>query len=130
MFQLNGERYGNNSIVDPNDIGEDERGLFCLTDQLDCCRGGMFGTRGRWFDEQGVELESRDSSRGTDGFYDNRGVSTVRLNRVSVGVSNFAGGIFRCEIPDAANAPQEMFIGLYTPNSGMTSPVGGGEGRG
>ncbi len=119
VFQLNGTQYGNNSVVDPSDIGEDERGLFCLTSFLECCRGGVFGSRGNWVDERGVNVSTRPESEDQDlEFYNNRGMGAVRLNRRFTGTSGFAGGMYKCVIPDANNTFRDLFIGIYPPNFG------------
>ena len=127
MFQLNGIQYGNNSVVDPNDIGENEFGLFCLTNHPDCCRGGALGSRGNWFDSSGLNVASLPTSieQGLE-FYDNRGMGAVRLNRRLTGPSSFPGGMFRCEIPDANNTFRDLYIGIYPPSFGelAVSPVG------
>lgn len=51
-------------------------------------------------------------------FYDNRGMSAVRLNRVGSGVRPFSEsrGMFGCEIPDADNVMQQIFVGMYPPD--------------
>ena len=120
VLQLNGERFHNNSIVDPSDIGEGENGLFCLTNKVNCCRddGGLLRSRGEWYNPEGVDLPHKDGLGGAEGFYNNRGNSTVRLNRVGTGPSDFSGGLFRCEIPDTNDVFQNLYVGLYPTGSG------------
>ena len=119
VLQLNGERHPSHSLLDPSAVGEGSQALLCLTPDLTCCRGGIFGTRGNWFDSSGEDLPTREELAGGDEFYDNRGESALRLNRVGGGASSFPGGMFRCEIPDVNNTLQELFVGLYPPNTGI-----------
>lgn len=119
VFQLNGEQYGNNSVIDPREIGEDNGGLFCLTNNRNCCRAGSgFGAKGDWYDSQGQDIPFKAALEGGTGFYNNRGSSAVRLNRVGTVSDDFPSEIFRCEIPDGDDTSQDLFIGLFLPNSG------------
>ena len=119
LLQLNGERFGNNSIFDPQDIGEGESALFCLTSNLNCCRGSSGrGARGDWFDSSGTDLPKLIDLPGGVGFYSNRGSSVVRLNRAGSVLSDFTGGLFQCKIPGVDDVLQELTIGLYPPNTG------------
>lgn len=123
MFQWNGERYGNHSLLDPSGIGEGMEALFCLTPRLDCCKRG--GNNGDWFDSEGQDVPIGTELGEDSGFYNNRGVSAVRLNRRGSLSSDFTSGIFLCEIPDVDDIPQYLYIGLYLPNTGMKIFVGG-----
>ena len=116
LLQLNGERFGNNSIFDPQDIGEGESALFCLTSNLNCCR--VSSRRGAWFDSSGTDLPNLIDLPGGVGFYSNRGSSVVRLNRSGSVLSDFTGGLFQCKIPGVDDVLQELIIGLYPPYTG------------
>lgn len=127
VFQFNGERLGNNSIIDPNTIGEGEQGLFCLTNDRDCCRGTTLDARREWYSSDGNDLPNRLTVSATqrEGLYSNRGQGTVRLNRIAVGSdpSTLPPGMFRCDISDENNAVQQLFIGIYPPNSGSDTYI-------
>ena len=108
-FSLNGTTYQNNSLVALEDIGEERDALFCITNQIACCKPGENGTAlGNWFFSNGTRVLS-------DGdFYRDRGQMVIRLNRRGGGED----GIYRCEIPDAMNVIQTIYIGVYTASSG------------
>ena len=115
-FSLNGITYQNNSIVFLEDIGEGGDGLLCLTDLTACCRpGSASGNRpvlGNWFFPNGSRVPS--SGNQLD-FHRTRGQSVVRLQRRRGGED----GIYRCEIPDAMNVIQTIYIGVYSePDAG------------
>ena len=93
------------------DIGEaDDDGLLCMTDQPSCCHSyytdNVRGAIGNWFFPNGTRIP------GTAGHWDlhrTRGHMVVRLHRRRGG----AEGIYRCEIPDAKNVIQTIYIGVY-----------------
>ena len=103
---LRGITYQNNSIVTLEDIGEGDEALFCLTDQTACCHSSSGSSLGNWFFPNGTRVPSSDSQWG---FHRTRGQSVVRLQRRRGGVT----GIYRCEIPDAMNVIQTIYIGVY-----------------
>ena len=103
-FSLNGKTYQNNSCVALEDIGEGDDALLCMTNLTVCCRSPSLGN---WFFPNGTRVvRTRD-------VYRTRGQSVVRLNRIRGGVA----GIYRCEIPDAINVTQTIYIRLYTTNA-------------
>lgn len=120
---MDGERLANNSIVDPNNLGENEQALFCLTNDDDCCSGleNPPERRGEWFGSNGVDLPNRQTvaETGIEGLYSNRGPGTVRLNRIATGngPSALPAEILRCEIAEN-NVSTEIFVGVYPPGSG------------
>ena len=94
------------------DIGEERDSLLCITNLTACCIPSYTGQNGRslgnWFFPNGTRVPSKgDISR-------NRGQMVVRLNRRRGGED----GIYRCEIPDAMNVTQTIYIGVYTASSG------------
>ena len=110
-FSLRGTVYRNNSLVTLEDIGEGDDALVCITDQPACCYRyfGLF--LGQWFFPNGSRLPS--SGRQRD-FYRTRGRSMVSMHRWRGGVN----GIYSCEIPDAMNVTQTIYIGVYTGSAG------------
>ena len=109
-FWFKGTFYQNNSIVTLDDIGEGSDALLCLTDLTACCRpGSASGNKsvlGNWFFPNGTRVPS---SGNKSDFHRTRGQSAVLLQRRRGGVN----GIYRCEIPDAMNVIQTVYIGVY-----------------
>ena len=101
-FSLRGTVYQNNSLVTLEEIGERDDALLCVTDGL---------LLGHWFFPNGSRLPS--SGQQWD-FFRARDRSMVRMHRRRGGVS----GIYRCEIPDAMNVTQTIYIGVYTGSTG------------
>ena len=98
------------------DIGEWDDALLCLTDQPACCKrpftGEMGLTLGNWFFPNGTRVPS-EGGRHWD-FFRARGQMVVHMHRRRGGVT----GIYHCEIPDAMNVIQTIYIGVYTANTG------------
>ena len=116
-FSLNGITYQNNSIVMMEDIGEGDDALLCMTNQTACCIPPYSGARGEngsiignWFFPNGTRVPSS----GDRDFYRTRGQMVVGLHRRRGGVE----GIYRCEIPDAMNVTQTLYIGVYSISTG------------
>ena len=117
-FSLNGTVYQNNSLVTLEDIGEGDDALLCMTDQPACCRP-PYTTWGNWFFPNGTRVSAYVTYIQPVlyiqwGFYRTRGHMVVRLNHGRGGED----GIYRCEIPDAMNVTQTIYIGLYTASTG------------
>ena len=112
-FSLRGTTYQNNSNVTLEDIGEGVDALLCLTDLIACCQMG--GVRGDWFfpNRARVPTDTVNNTLQWD-IYSTRGQMVVRLNRWRGG----ATGIYSCEIPDAMNVTQTIYIGVYTASTG------------
>ena len=113
---LRGTTYQHNSNVTLEDIGEGYDALLCITNQTACCQPpytGEMGQRaiGNWFFPNGTRVPSRGSNWD---FYRTRGQMVVRMNRRRGGVE----GIYRCEIPDAMNVTQTIYIGMYSASTG------------
>ena len=110
-MSLRGTTYQNNSIVILEDIGEGDDALLCKTNQTACCRNPAIGN---WFFPNGTRVSS--SSNQWD-FHRDRGQMVVRMHRRRGGVE----GIYRCEIPDAVNVTQSLYIGVYSASTGEWS---------
>ena len=118
-FSLNGTIYQNNSLVNLEDIGEDDDALLCTTANTACCsRAESPGAAilGQWFYPNGSAVADRIVNIEGDEweFYRTRGPSIVRLNRRRGGVT----GIYGCLVPDTLNTDQPLYIGLYTASTG------------
>ena len=102
---LRGTTYQNNSIVTLTDIGEGNDGLLCITN-------GVNGSvRGDWYFPDGTRVFS---TQNDSDIYGNRDQMMVRMNRRGGGEE----GIYHCEIPDAVNRNQSIYIGVYNTSSG------------
>lgn len=105
-FELGGKMYLNNSNLSISDIGEGDQALYCKTDKELCC-GTVPYRFGRFYYPSGIEVPI---SRFGHDFYRNRGEQLIRLNRRSSAIS--PTGKYRCEIPDASDVVQNVFITL------------------
>ena len=106
-FELKGEVYDNNSMVNILAIGEGDDALLCKTNKQDCC-GTVPNRFGEFYYPNGVRV-SINSAR--HGFYRNRGDQVIRLNRRD-GIT-IPTGRFSCEIPDASGVTQKRFINVF-----------------
>ena len=94
------------------DIGEGDDALLCVTDLTACCRP-PWSVAGSWFFPNGTRIlhfYANYTTRTQWDFYRTRG----QMHRRRGGVD----GIYRCEIPDAMNVTQTIYIGVYTANTG------------
>ena len=116
-FSLRGIPYSNNSIVTLEDIGEHDNALVCVTNLTACCRHPYTSENvsvfGNWFLPNGTRVPSKHNHNNESDFYRDRGDMVVRLNRRIGGME----GIYRCMIPDAINVIQNIYIGVYSPNT-------------
>ena len=112
-FSLRNTTYQNNSIVMLEDIGEGEDdALLCNTNYSACCRlSNMVHVLGNWFFPNGGRIPSADHKWD---IYRTRGQMVVVMHRRRGGVE----GIYRCEIPDAMNVTQTIYIGVYSASTG------------
>ena len=114
-FSLNGTTYQNNSIVTPEDIGEGDDALLCMTNLTACCRCSEMGNAiGNWYFPNGSRVPCSESESG---FFRSRHQMAVHLQHRRGG----AEGIYRCEIPDTMNVTQTIYIGVYSTKTGKWS---------
>ena len=108
-FSLNGTIYKNNSFVILENIGEGDAALLCLINETDCCRPphNRGGVRGNWSFPNGTRVPS--SGKQWD-IHRTRGHMVVTLNMRRGG----GEGVYRCEIRNAMNVTQTIYIGVYT----------------
>ena len=115
VFVLNGAVTPNHGFVLLDNIGEGDDALLCLTDQTACCRppytGAMRQAIGNWFFPNGTRVPSSGSQWD---LHRTRGHMVVLLHRRRGGVE----GVYSCEIPDAMNVTQTLYVGLYTNTTG------------
>ena len=110
---LRGIPYKNNSIVTLENIGEGPDALLCITHLTACCRPPYTNgsALGNWYLPDGTRVPA---SRNQWDFYRTRGQMVVRMHRRRDGEE----GIYRCEIPDAMNVKQTIYIGVYSASTG------------
>ena len=109
-FLLNGQLYPNNSVVTLTDIGDIFNGpaLFCLTPSTECCSATetpneATATR-EWYLPDGTVLPA---------------ITSFSREQVSSAVSLYRNGaasptgVFRCDVPDASETSQSIYVGLY-----------------
>ena len=99
------------------DIGESDDALLCITNQTACCRcpytGEMGPDMGNWFFPNKTRVYNHGEGTDVD-FYRTRGQMVVLMQRIRGGVD----GIYRCDIPDAMNVSQTIYIGVYSASTG------------
>ena len=108
-FSLRNATYQNNSIVSLKHIDEGDDALICITNLAACCRSRP--AIGNWFFPNGTRVPGSGSQWD---FHRTRGQMVVRMHRRRGGVD----GIFHCEIPDAENVNQTIYIGVYSMSTG------------
>ena len=116
-FSLRNRTYQNNSIVTLEDIGEQDDALLCKTNLTACCRSSNTSDShalGNWFFPNGTRVPSRNVSGWGLDIYRTRGQMVVLLHRRRGGEE----GIYCCEIPDAMNVTQTIYIGVYSASTG------------
>ena len=110
--------YANNSIVTRTDIGTGSAALLCTTTYSPCCTSGNRDTQ--WFFPNGSQVLNPSQYMmdiGDPPYYRTRSTDprALRLNRNPQGSTT---GIFRCDIPDASDVLQSMFVGIYNNGTG------------
>ena len=97
----------NNSIVNIEDIGENNAALICQTDGRPCCQS-LPNRAGEWYYPNGSNLTNDLSGRD---LYRNRGdEGEVRLNRRNNAL--FPIGMYHCEVPDISSINHTVYVGL------------------
>ena len=114
-FSLGNITYQNNSIVTLEDI-EYADALLCITNQTACCRYPYSGgsALGNWYFPNGTRVPSAGNQWG---FFRTRGQMVIGMHRRGGGEE----GIYHCEIPDAMNVNQIIYIGVYSASTGKWS---------
>ncbi|MCG8620649.1 MAG: hypothetical protein MJE68_01440, partial [Proteobacteria bacterium] len=107
FLSLRGQSIANNSYVNINDIGERDDALLCHTDKTDCC-SGSYNRAGEWYYPSGIQVGIYGDYY--DEFYRNRGTRVVRLNYRQGSFTE--RGLFRCEVPDASNINQRIYVNI------------------
>ena len=113
VFFLNGKLYPNNSLVNLEDIGEGNKALLCLTNNISCCENTS--TVG-WYGPGEMPTSIVAEMNNTTGLYTSRGPSVIRLNKINGATDS--SGVFNCRIPDADGNDQTIYIGVYLNEGG------------
>ena len=113
---MNGVPIPNHGFAVLDNIGEGDESLRCLTDLPACCRRPYTDPMGRsalgnWFFPNGTRVVS--SGLWWD-FHRTRGRMVVLLQRRRGG----AVGIYRCNVPDQNGEKLNLYVGVYTTNTG------------
>ena len=87
--------------------------LICNTN-----KSGMTHSGGNWISPTGVTVGNLDSAT-VPRFGRNRGPMVVRLWRTTVSTDSPVEGIYRCEVKDATEMLQTVYVGLYNDGRGM-----------
>ena len=114
-LSLNGEIIPNHGYVEISDIGySDSTALLCHTNRP------AFGwnSGGDWFAPDGARVGGIYYNMDVPGFGRNRDPMVVRLRRSDVETAP-ERGIFLCEIKDATETLQTLYVGLYNNGQGM-----------
>ena len=105
-----GSTLPNNSVISLDSLGNgninNSRPLFCFTPLQPCCDTNRSGN---WFLGDHALNEFRNSTNLYQSWGDDQ---SVRLNRGSEAAS-IEGGLYRCEVPDAANITRFVYVGVY-----------------
>ena len=108
-LSLNGSPIANDSYVDVDDIGGDNEGaLLCQTDKTGCCTNPQVG---EWYFPDMTSVKSYSLSRvhGENFFYRNRNDRVVRLIRHGAPSER---GLFYCQLPNANNIVQTIYVNI------------------
>ena len=126
-FVLSGVTLQNNSFLDVDDIPSIPRNggarvsdnvLLCRTDLVKCCNSVLNNLSvplGDWYYPNGsivefdIHVYNESDPPGPSAFRRNRGQSVVRLWRRG---DPSERGHFRCEIPNAANVSQNIYVNI------------------
>ena len=114
---MNGVTIPNHGFAVLDNIGEGDETLLCLTDLPACCRRPYTtdpmgpSALGNWYFPNGTRVVS--SGLQWD-FHRTRGWMVVLLHRRRSGVT----GIYRCNVPDQNEEQLNLYVGVYTTNTG------------
>ena len=119
-FLLDGQLYGNNSVVTVTDIGSSffMSALFCLTPSLECCSDSetpnAASVTREWYLPDGRPVTSDNSLL----FIKSRVSSAVSLHNDRFSSTIAPSGVYRCEIPDTSGTSQNIYVGIYPQGDG------------
>ena len=108
-----GEIIPNNSYILDSDIDEDLGAVQCVTDKVDCCRGGNIDSpdpHGFWYFPNGTQAPSI----GGVTFQERHTAMTRLLHRDGYGVPGAAAGLYQCTILDKSNVDHNLYVGIYS----------------
>ena len=115
LLSLKGASIANNGYVDVDDIGEDNNALLCHSNKTYCCDIKSVNRpedrAGEWHFScnESINMGIGILRQRTNAFYRKRGPSTVLLNRRG---NPSQRGCFRCEVPDANDVSQIIFVNI------------------
>ena len=104
---LDGNQLANYSMVNLEDIGEDDCALICYTNSPGCCESPRAG---EWYFPNGLHVKIEGAM---EDFYRDRKERTVRLNRRNNATS--PTGIYCCDIPGSNG---DMCVEVYNLGDG------------
>ena len=114
-LSLNGEVIPNHGYVEISDIGfSDNTALLCHTNKP-AVNSANPNSEGDWFAPNGT-IVGNVGSTDVPGFERNRDPMLVRLKRNSGTPDE---GIYQCDVNDATETPQTVYIGLYNTGGGI-----------
>ena len=101
-LSLRGSAVPNNSYVNVADIDNTDGGaLLCCTDKPGCC--GSENREGQWYFPNGTMVRYNNPQ----GFRRDRGDGVVRLKQNGASTDR---GLFYCEVPDANDTNQTVYV--------------------
>ena len=111
-FLSAGTFYSNNSMVTLSAI---RQGLYCLTNNFNCCRGVDGLSAGEWFLAGQINpVVGHDSGNAASAsFTRTRGPSTLLLSLMDM-FATIPRGVYTCQIPDSVNNIRTLYIGVDT----------------
>ena len=110
-LSLNGMPLTNNSIVTNTEIGTGAAGLVCTTTYPPCCTSENPETQ--WYFPNGSQVPNNPALP----YQRRRGTNPGRVILYRNSESTIMG-IFHCDVPDASNTLQSLYVGIYTTTTG------------
>ena len=111
-LELGPNQVKNNTLITTLD---ESQTLYCATDELTCC---SLETDSNWYLPCGAEITTLMNNR-TQGFYILRENQTLGLSlQITSNNEAFESGIFHCEIKDALNVTNYLYVGIYPQQEG------------
>jgi len=108
-----GQLLANNSLLSLENLSTSDP-LSCVSTLPSCCDGTSRAAG--WFLPSSVPVNS--SMAGGEQIYQSlSNDQTISLHRSSMAAGSFQEGLYRCEVPDAENVTQTLYVGIY-PTSG------------